>query len=130
MTAGADACYRWALNNREPVSNWSTSRATLLGDAAHPTLPYMAQGAVMAIEDGAVLARALEGCDSVSDALDLYQRNRTECTARIVRESTEHSDIYHIADAGEMRRACEEKNIAKSRVPWLYAYDPLTVTLA
>lgn len=125
-----DACYRWSLNNREPVSNWSTSRATLLGDAAHPTLPYMAQGAVMAIEDGAVLARALEGGESVREALDLYQRNRTERTARIVLESTEHGDLYHIADAGEMRRAFEAKNIAKSREQWLYAYDPLTVALA
>jgi salicylate hydroxylase len=125
-----DACYRWALNNREPAARWSTSRATLLGDAAHPTLPYMAQGAVMAIEDGAVLARALEACDDVRDALDLYQRNRIERTARIVRESTEHGEIFHIADAAQMRRAFEEKNIAKSREQWLYAYDPLTVPLS
>jgi salicylate hydroxylase len=124
-----DACYRWAMNNREPVDRWSTDRVTLLGDAAHPTLPYMAQGAVMSIEDGAVLARALEGSASVPAALDLYQRNRTERTARVVRESTEHGDIYHIADAAEMRRAFEEKNIAKSRDQWLYPYDPLTVEL-
>lgn len=124
-----DACYRWALNNREPVDRWSTARATLLGDAAHPTLPHMAQGAVMAIEDAAVLARTLDGCESVSDALDLYQRNRMERTARVVRESTEHGEIFHIAEAAAMRRAFEEKNIAKSREQWLYAYDPLTVPL-
>jgi salicylate hydroxylase len=117
------------MNNREPVSRWTAGRATLLGDAAHPTLPYMAQGAVMAIEDAAVLARSLEQCSSVSDALDLYQRNRTERTARIVRESTEHGEIFHIAEAAAMRRAFEEKNIAKSREQWLYAYDPLTVPL-
>ena len=55
-----DNCYRWAMYNRPPVTGWSTARATLLGDAAHPTLPFMAQGAAMAIEDGAIIARALE----------------------------------------------------------------------
>lgn len=54
-----DGCYRYALNNRPPVANWSTNRVTLLGDAAHPTLPYLASGAVMAIEDSAVFARCL-----------------------------------------------------------------------
>src|SRR6185503_9683217 len=55
-----DECYRWSLFSRPPLDNWSTRRVTLLGDAAHPTLPYLAQGAAMAIEDGAVLARALD----------------------------------------------------------------------
>ena len=55
-----DNCYRWAMYNRPPVTGWSTARATLLGDAAHPTLPFMAQGAAMAIEDGAIIMRALE----------------------------------------------------------------------
>lgn len=124
-----DACYRWALNNREPVDRWSTARVTLLGDAAHPTLPYMAQGAVMAIEDAAVLARAVSERPRTDEALSLYERNRIGRTARIVRESTEHGEIFHIADAAQMRRAFEEKNIAKSREQWLYPYDPLTVPL-
>ena len=53
----------------------SLTRTTLLGDSAHSTLPYLAQGAVMAIEDGAVLTRALDEAGSVPDALQLYQRN-------------------------------------------------------
>ena len=57
--ADKDQCYRWSLFNRPPIREWSTKRVTLLGDAAHPTLPYLAQGAAMAIEDGAVLTRAL-----------------------------------------------------------------------
>ena len=48
-----DRMIRWALNNRKPIRDWSSRRATLLGDAAHPTLPFLAQGACMAIEDGA-----------------------------------------------------------------------------
>ena len=122
-------CYRWALNNRKPVRNWSTARATLLGDAAHPTLPFMAQGACMAIEDGAVLARALEGSDSVTAGLDLYQRNRLDRTARVVNESTEHAGLYQLADAEQMRQAFANRNIAKERAQWLFNYDPLTVPL-
>ncbi len=124
-----DQCYRWALNNRAPVRNWSTARATLLGDAAHPTLPFLAQGACIAIEDGAVLARALEGSANVRDALALYQRNRVDRTARVVNESTEHGGLYHIVDADQMRAAFHQRNIAKERAEWLYNYDPLTVPL-
>lgn len=127
--ADRNECYRWALNNRKPIFNWSTRRATLLGDAAHPTLPFLAQGAVMAIEDAAVLARALEGSATVPDAIELYQRNRTARTARIVEESTEHGGLYHIVDAEEMKRAFVERNPAKERAEWLYNYDPLTVPL-
>jgi salicylate hydroxylase len=127
--ADRSECYRWALNNRKPVRNWSTARATLLGDAAHPTLPFMAQGACMAIEDGAVLARALEGSDSVTAGLDLYQRNRLDRTARVVNESTEHAGLYQLADAEQMRQAFANRNIAKERAQWLFNYDPLTVPL-
>jgi salicylate hydroxylase len=122
-------CYRWALNNRAPINNWSTARATLLGDAAHPTLPFLAQGAAMAIEDGAVLARALEGSDSVADGLQVYQRARMERTAKVVTESTAQAGIYQIADEAEMKRMFEQKNLAKERSLWLYNYDPLTVPL-
>ncbi|UUZ71136.1 FAD-dependent monooxygenase [Polaromonas sp. P1(28)-8] len=57
-TVDRDQCFRWALNNRAPSMIWSSPRVTMLGDAVHATLPYMAQGAAMAIEDAAVLARA------------------------------------------------------------------------
>jgi hypothetical protein len=86
-------------------------------------------GAVMAIEDSAVLARCIESSVDAAAALDLYQRNRAERTARIVNESTEHGELYHIVDAAEMKRAFAEKNIAKSRNEWLYCYDPLNVPL-
>jgi salicylate hydroxylase len=123
-------CYRWALNNRKPIREWSTARVTLLGDAAHPTLPFMAQGACMAIEDGAVLARALAQAGEVTAGLDLYQRNRVDRTARVVTESTEHGGLYHTVDAAQMREAFARRNIAKERAQWLFNYDPLTVPLA
>jgi len=124
-----DQCFRWALNSRVPHETWSTARATLLGDAIHPTLPYMAQGAVMAVEDAAVLSRCLSGDEPTSAALERYQRNRASRTARIVRESTEHGELFHITDAAEMRDAFARKDIARSRREWLYCYDPLAVDL-
>ena len=124
-----DSCYRYALNNRPPVSNWSTDKVTLLGDAAHPTLPYMASGAAMAIEDAAVLARCLDAKVNVTEALQRYQRNRLARTARIVNESTESRWLYRIEDEDEMRRAFRDKDIGKSRTEWLYSYDPLHIAL-
>ena len=56
-TADHDKCYRWSLHYRPPIDNWSTGRTTMLGDSVHATLPYLAQGACMAIEDGAVLTQ-------------------------------------------------------------------------
>ncbi|MEY4362985.1 MAG: hypothetical protein RLZZ24_337, partial [Pseudomonadota bacterium] len=124
-----DQCYRWALNNREPVMTWHTARVALLGDAVHPTLPYMAQGAAMAIEDAAILARALD-LTPLSHALEVYQNHRAPRAARVVRESTEMADLYHIADAQQMKQAFKDRNIAASRNNWLYPYDPLNVPLA
>ncbi|MFN0004400.1 MAG: FAD-dependent monooxygenase [Burkholderiaceae bacterium] len=124
-----DACYRYALNNRPPVINWSTQRATLLGDSAHPTLPYMASGAAMAIEDAAVIARCLEHCSNVPDALQLFQRNRIERTSKIVVGSTESRGLYRIEDVGAMKRAFADQDLTKSRAQWLYSYDPLNVAL-
>jgi salicylate hydroxylase len=124
-----DSCYRYALNNRPPVDNWSCGSVTLLGDSAHPTLPYMASGAVMAIEDAAVLARCLDEATDVPQALQRYQRNRLERTARIVNESTASRSLYRIEDADEMRRVFKEKNLTRARSEWLYSYDPLAVPL-
>ena len=82
--ADRNECYRWSLHNRPPIRTWSKGHITILGDAAHPTLPYLAQGAAMAIEDGAVLARALERESSIAQALDVFQRNRVDRTSRVV----------------------------------------------
>lgn len=124
-----DQCFRWALNNRKPSMKWSTARVTMLGDAVHATLPYMAQGAAMAIEDAAVLARALKLPSPLREQLQIYEQHRAPRTARVVEESSEMGELYHIDDADRMRQAFIERNIAKSRNEWLYPYDPLTVSL-
>ena len=78
-----------ALHVREPMARWSIHHATLIGDAAHPMTPFMAQGACMAIEDAVVLARALEGADrdTAPEALRRYENARRERTAEIQRSS-------------------------------------------
>lgn len=83
-----DACEsvtRSALHVREPMERWSRGAITLLGDAAHPMVPFMAQGACMAIEDAVVLARALEGATpaSIPEALRSYEGARIPRTARV-----------------------------------------------
>jgi salicylate hydroxylase len=127
--ADRDECYRWSLFFRPPVENWSSQRVTLLGDAVHATLPYLAQGACMAIEDGAVLARCLEREPDVSSALQLYQRNRIDRTAKIVNGSTANRDLYHDPDQNRIRAYFRQRDEAASRNNEIYAYNPLTVPL-
>jgi salicylate hydroxylase len=127
--ADRDQCFRWALRDREPIGGWSTGRVTLLGDAAHPTLPYMAQGAAMAVEDAAVLARALRLKPDVPAALALYQRNRIDRTARIVNESRANRALFHLPDVASLRAAFDRRDMNAERSAWLFSYDPTTVEL-
>jgi salicylate hydroxylase len=128
-TVDRDQCFRWALNNREPSLQWSRGHCTLLGDAVHATLPYMAQGAAMAIEDAAVLARALALEGPLAERLRRFEQHRAPRTARVVHESSEMGELYHISDAAQMRQAFHDRNIARSRNEWLYPYDPLKVVI-
>ena len=127
--ADKDQCYRWSLFFRQPLKNWSSQRATLLGDSAHATLPYLAQGAAMAIEDGAVLTRALAMSDDIPGALQLYQRNRMERTARIVNQSNFNRNLFHLRSQAEIRAAFAKRDEGNDRNGWLYSYNPLTVEL-
>ena len=74
--ADRDGCFRWSLYSRRPMRRWSTRRATLLGDAAHPTLPYLAQGAAMAVEDAVVLAELLPRAGALEDLLEQFMERR------------------------------------------------------
>lgn len=118
---------RWATADREPIGRWSFGRVTLLGDAAHPTTQYMAQGACMAMEDGVTLGEALRVHDNDwSEALDLYQRSRIARTARIVLSSREMGRIYHAKGVERLVR----NELWKGRTPerfydamkWLYGW--------
>lgn len=100
-----DQCYRWALHNHKPFTQWSSKRVTLLGDAAHATLPFMASGAAMAIEDGRILQRALDQASNVEQGMQLYQRNRLSRTAKIQNMSTNMGKLYHLKNNFLLRMA-------------------------
>ena len=125
-----DQCFRWSLHTRPTIEAWSTARVTILGDAAHATLPYLAQGAAMAIEDGAVLARALVEAGSIADAFQLYERNRIDRTTRIVEQSFTNRTLFHLRSVDEIRAAFANRDEGSDRNTWLYSYNPLTVELA
>ncbi len=124
-----DSCFRWSLYYRPPITTWSTRRATLLGDAVHATLPYLAQGAAMAIEDAAVLTRALQATGSVADALPQYERNRIDRTSRIVKGADANRTLFHMRDQKKLRSEFAVRDEGADRNAWLYSYNPLTVTL-
>jgi salicylate hydroxylase len=85
LFAAGELHYKWALFERDPLPFWTRDRVTLLGDAAHPMLPYLGQGAAQAIEDGCVLAMALSVlADDPAAALKLYEQSRLPRTTRVV----------------------------------------------
>ncbi|MEL4072404.1 FAD-dependent monooxygenase [Ochrobactrum sp. GPK 3] len=105
-----DACEqvtRSALHVRDPMAQWAKGRVTVMGDAAHPMVPFMAQGACMAIEDGVVLARALKNKSSnaVNDALVAFETARKERTARVQQNSLANDWLKE-----------------KGNADWVYAY--------
>lgn len=110
-----DDVTRSALHIREPMPNWASGHATLLGDAAHPMVPFMAQGACMAIEDAVVLARVLAGVDhdGLEEALRQYEAERKPRTARIQESSLANEWLKKGSNAD-----------------WVYGYNAWTAQLA
>ena len=114
----------WVLHDRDPATNWTDGRVTLLGDAAHPTLQYLAQGAQMAIEDGVVLAEKVAAAgEDYNRAFLAYQRERMNRSARVVLSSRFFGEYIHVdGGARELRN-----ELARGRDPdhpwevdWLY----------
>ncbi|ANQ85596.1 salicylate hydroxylase [Azoarcus olearius] len=119
---------RWATADREPIGQWTFGRATLLGDAAHPTTQYMAQGACMALEDAVTLGEALRVHNNdFEKAFDLYQRSRVARTARIVLSSREMGRIYHAKGVERLVRNDLWKGRSAERfydaMEWLYGWN-------
>jgi salicylate hydroxylase len=131
-----DVPYKWALMVRDPMQQWTRGRVTLLGDACHPTLPFLAQGAVMALEDGVVLARCLEAeRDDPQAGMRRYERARQERTARIVEGSAGNAKRFHnpaLANsegaAAYVDREWTEARV-KERYEWLFEYTADTVPI-
>jgi salicylate hydroxylase len=126
--------YKWALMVRPPLERWSVGRVSLLGDAAHSMLPFLAQGAVMAIEDGYVMARCLSDYP-VEEALQRYETARRERTRRTVEGSAANIQRFHnplLADAEEGRKFIDREWASQrvaDRYEWLFRYDATSVAL-
>jgi 2-polyprenyl-6-methoxyphenol hydroxylase-like FAD-dependent oxidoreductase len=126
LLAAADTVSRWALYDRDLITQWSTRRVTLLGDAAHPMLPFLAQGANQAIEDADVLATLMRDApDDLQPVLWGYEEIRRARTDLVHQRSRANTAMMHLADGPEQRRRDREL-AARSALhyqDWLYGYD-------
>jgi len=122
----------WALHDRAELPRWSDGRVTLLGDACHPMLPMMAQGAAQSIEDGAALASLLKATpDDIPGELARYEAVRKPRATRLQQASAANRTRFHLHD-GEAQRARDEalatsgdRSIAN--IGWLYSHDAAAI---
>jgi salicylate hydroxylase len=122
--------FKWVLKVRDPMPSWTKGSVTLLGDACHPMLPFLAQGAGMALEDGYILARVLKKHNpSLPLALKAYERARIERTSKVVDGSNANAKRFHnpaLADAiGAAEYVSKEwsEERVKERYEWLFRYN-------
>jgi salicylate hydroxylase len=127
LISAPESVSRWALHDRDLLSRWSTDRVTVIGDAAHPMLPFLAQGANQAIEDAVALATCLREVDrpGIPHALARYQRIRQARTNEVHRISRANTVALHLPDCAEQRRrdAAFAAPSASSSQDWIYSYD-------
>jgi salicylate hydroxylase len=123
-----DETFIWGLFDRMPLPRWSVDRVTLLGDAAHPMLPFMAQGAAQALEDGVSLTTCLSKIGDIAAAFAGYEKLRLPRTSRIQTMSAANKTRLHLPD-GPAQQERDEKMAAGTTYPsikamaWIYNYD-------
>ncbi len=125
--------FKWGLFDRDPMTTWSKGRLTLMGDAAHPMLPFLSQGAAMAMEDGYVLAAALArfGDTDLAAALEAYEAERLPRTSRVQLESRKRGKTYHLPtpwaqfkrDLLYRWRELMNPNAVGIQANWVYIFD-------
>ncbi len=122
------------LFDRAPLPHWSVGRVTLLGDACHPILPFMAQGAAQAIEDGATLAAILSKTDRqhIPEALVAYETVRLPRTSRIQAMATDNKTRFHLPDGPAQKQrdaqmTAGDTNWAFHAIAWIYDHDAFAV---
>jgi len=127
-----EVTFRWAIFERSPMPRWSSGRVTLLGDACHAMLPFLAQGAAQAMEDGVTLATLLSNLDSraaVPDALRVYESVRRPRVTRVQHMASDNKTRLNMPDGpGQRARDAElakgTTDIFFSAWEWLYQYNP------
>ena len=131
----SERSYKWALFDRDPLEQWGRGGVTLLGDAAHPMLPYLGQGASMALEDGCVLADCVAANDDPQAALRAYERLRMPRTRRAQLGSRARAKENHMPSAwSRLKRDVQlafrtrfGKDTTTNRGAWIYEYDPAQI---
>jgi salicylate hydroxylase len=121
----AGALIKWGLFDRAPLPAWRQGRVTLLGDAAHAMLPFLGMGAAMAIEDGMILARAMQGAGSVEDGFTRYENVRRPRTAMVHAQSAAQGKLTQAIDPDNYNGAA-----APASDPAIMGYDPVTARLS
>ena len=125
------SCYRWALHDHLPLKSWTDSAVVLIGDAAHASLPFMAAGGAMAIEDARVLDRALLANNNIQDALKCYQATRLPRTSKIQSLSRKAGAVYHFRNRLIRQAAFTGMRVmAKKNESLLPSYNANTVKLS
>ena len=126
-----DEIFIWALFDRPPLERWSVGRTTLLGDACHPMLPFMAQGAAQAIEDGATLTACLARTsgEDIPAALHRYEQLRLPRTSRVQAMSAANKTRFHLPDGPEQEErdaqmATGSTDFSKTATAWIFQHDP------
>ncbi|MEA2783960.1 MAG: 3-hydroxybenzoate 6-monooxygenase [Candidatus Eremiobacteraeota bacterium] len=117
----------WTMYDREPIAQWSRGRLVLLGDAAHPMLQYLAQGACQALEDAVVLGDALAAHDDSAVAFEAYRDRRYLRTARVQYSARLFGEIWHVGDVGATLRdamLAGRRDDDFGHVEWLYGWRP------
>jgi salicylate hydroxylase len=128
ILGAVDETFTWALFDRVPLERWVAGRVALLGDACHAMLPFMAQGAAQAIEDGAALAACLASGSDVPGALHRYETARAPRVARIHAASTGNKTRFHLPDGPEQQArdaqmAAGSTDWSFDAVAWIYGHD-------
>jgi salicylate hydroxylase len=113
-----DSCYKWGLFDRDPLPRLARGRIVLVGDAAHPMLPFMAQGAAMSIEDAGTLSALLGQHASIDLALAAYEAERLPRTSWVQQQSRRNQQLYHDGKSGS--EFDEDREVRRTR---LYEYD-------
>ena len=125
IIAQVDTTFWWGLYDREPLPTWTRGRLTLLGDAAHPMLPHVGQGANQAIEDGIALATVLSQADRATAprALQVYESVRRERTARVQRSARVNGARYDTS-TGDIRTRDQQVADQAGERAWIWDHDP------
>ena len=125
--ADPNTLYKWALHDRLPMKQWSKGRIVVLGDAAHPMLPFLAQGAAMAIEDGAVLANCIDNFDEVEEALKYFEKIRKPRTSYVQSAARRNAKVLHLSGLAAILRNLVMGYIGNKIFKKLYSYDALSI---